>query len=103
MNSGVGSSGFADPERQQSGLPTPSVVELADLGGGERADRGARRERRFAFHGGSYSRLSHLMSAARWSLIAAVATMVVWGTNFAFVKYVLAEHRASVRSSSCAS
>jgi drug/metabolite transporter (DMT)-like permease len=29
------------------------------------------------------------MSAARWSLVAAVATMVVWGTNFPFVKYVL--------------
>lgn len=29
------------------------------------------------------------MSARRWSLIAAVVTMVVWGANFAFVKYVL--------------
>jgi len=28
-------------------------------------------------------------AAARWSLIAAVATMVAWGMNFAFVKYVL--------------
>lgn len=31
------------------------------------------------------------MSAARWSLIAAIATMAVWGVNFPFVKYVL-EH-----------
>ena len=31
------------------------------------------------------------MSAARWSLIAAIATMVVWGLNFPVVKYVL-EH-----------
>src|SRR5688572_11661497 len=29
------------------------------------------------------------MSGARWSLIAAVATMAAWGTNFPFVKYVL--------------
>jgi len=29
------------------------------------------------------------MSAARWSLIAAIATMAVWGINFSFVKYVL--------------
>ncbi len=29
------------------------------------------------------------MSAARWSLVAALATMVAWGMNFAFVKYVL--------------
>ena len=29
------------------------------------------------------------MSAARWSLIAALFTMFVWGVNFAFVKYVL--------------
>jgi drug/metabolite transporter (DMT)-like permease len=29
------------------------------------------------------------MSAARWSLIAAIATMAVWGVNFPFVKYVL--------------
>ena len=28
-------------------------------------------------------------AAARWSLIAAVGTMVAWGMNFAFVKYVL--------------
>ena len=28
-------------------------------------------------------------TAARWSLIAAVATMLAWGMNFAFVKYVL--------------
>ena len=31
------------------------------------------------------------MSTARWSLVAAIATMVAWGVNFAFVKYVL-EH-----------
>ena len=31
------------------------------------------------------------MSTARWSLVAAIATMLVWGVNFAFVKYVL-EH-----------
>jgi drug/metabolite transporter (DMT)-like permease len=31
------------------------------------------------------------MSTARWSLVAAIATMVAWGMNFAFVKYVL-EH-----------
>jgi len=30
-----------------------------------------------------------LETAARWSLIAAVVTMVAWGMNFAFVKYVL--------------
>lgn len=29
------------------------------------------------------------MSAQRWSLIAAVLTMVVWGMNFAFVKFLL--------------
>jgi drug/metabolite transporter (DMT)-like permease len=29
------------------------------------------------------------LSAARWSLIAAVGTMIAWGMNFAFVKYVL--------------
>jgi drug/metabolite transporter (DMT)-like permease len=29
------------------------------------------------------------MSTARWSLIAALATMLAWGMNFAFVKYVL--------------
>ena len=29
------------------------------------------------------------MSAQRWSLIAALLTMVVWGMNFAFVKYLL--------------
>src|SRR5258705_420359 len=29
------------------------------------------------------------MSHSRWSLIAAIVTMVVWGANFAFVKYVL--------------
>jgi drug/metabolite transporter (DMT)-like permease len=29
------------------------------------------------------------MSTARWSLIAALVTMVVWGANFAFVKHVL--------------
>src|SRR5688572_28555786 len=28
-------------------------------------------------------------TAARWSLVAAVGTMVAWGINFAFVKYVL--------------
>src|SRR5688572_17068716 len=28
-------------------------------------------------------------TAARWSLVAAVGTMVAWGMNFAFVKYVL--------------
>ena len=28
-------------------------------------------------------------AAARWSLVAAVATMLAWGMNFAFVKYVL--------------
>jgi drug/metabolite transporter (DMT)-like permease len=28
-------------------------------------------------------------TAARWSLIAAVGTMLAWGMNFAFVKYVL--------------
>jgi len=31
------------------------------------------------------------MSSARWSLIAALAMMVVWGANFAFVKHVLGE------------
>ena len=31
------------------------------------------------------------MSTARWSLVAAIATMVAWGVNFAFVKYLL-EH-----------
>ena len=29
------------------------------------------------------------MSHARWSLIAALFTMVLWGVNFAFVKYLL--------------
>src|SRR5258708_13389101 len=29
------------------------------------------------------------MSPARWSLVAALATMLAWGMNFAFVKYVL--------------
>ncbi len=29
------------------------------------------------------------MSHARLSLVAAIVTMVIWGTNFAFVKYVL--------------
>jgi drug/metabolite transporter (DMT)-like permease len=29
------------------------------------------------------------MSARRWSLLAALFTMVVWGMNFAFVKYLL--------------
>jgi drug/metabolite transporter (DMT)-like permease len=29
------------------------------------------------------------MSRSRWSLIAALATMLAWGMNFAFVKYVL--------------
>lgn len=29
------------------------------------------------------------LSAARWSLVAAVVTMAVWGVNFTFVKYVL--------------
>ena len=29
------------------------------------------------------------MSHARWSLVAAIFTMVVWGANFAFVKFVL--------------
>ena len=29
------------------------------------------------------------MSTARWSLIAALATMVAWGINFSFVKHVL--------------
>ena len=29
------------------------------------------------------------MSTARWSLIAALATMVAWGVNFSFVKHVL--------------
>ena len=29
------------------------------------------------------------MSQARWSLAAALFTMVLWGANFAFVKYVL--------------
>src|ERR671925_467315 len=29
------------------------------------------------------------MSHARWSFIAAIVTMVIWGANFAFVKYVL--------------
>jgi drug/metabolite transporter (DMT)-like permease len=28
-------------------------------------------------------------TAARWSLVAAVGTMVAWGMNFAFVKYLL--------------
>jgi drug/metabolite transporter (DMT)-like permease len=31
------------------------------------------------------------MSRARWSLVAAIAMMAVWGTNFAFVKHVLGE------------
>ena len=31
------------------------------------------------------------MTAARWSLIAALCMMVIWGANFAFVKYVLGE------------
>ena len=31
------------------------------------------------------------MSRARWSLLAAIAMMGVWGANFAFVKYVLGE------------
>jgi drug/metabolite transporter (DMT)-like permease len=31
------------------------------------------------------------MSSARWSLIAALGTMVAWGVNFSFVKHVL-EH-----------
>src|SRR6267142_3802210 len=29
------------------------------------------------------------MSAQRWSLVAALCTMVLWGVNFAFVKYLL--------------
>src|SRR5205814_9543595 len=29
------------------------------------------------------------MSRYRWSLVAALATMLAWGMNFAFVKYVL--------------
>ena len=29
------------------------------------------------------------MSARRWSLVAALCTMVLWGVNFAFVKYLL--------------
>ena len=29
------------------------------------------------------------MSRDRWSLVAVVATMVVWGLNFPFVKHVL--------------
>ena len=31
------------------------------------------------------------MPAARWSLIAALCMMVIWGANFAFVKHVLGE------------
>ncbi len=34
---------------------------------------------------------SHSETVARWSLIAAVAMMVVWGVNFTFVKVVLDE------------
>jgi len=29
------------------------------------------------------------MSARRWSLVAALFTMFLWGANFAFVKYLL--------------
>ncbi|MEA3195038.1 MAG: hypothetical protein QOD26_3371, partial [Betaproteobacteria bacterium] len=29
------------------------------------------------------------MSSARWSLVAALVTMVIWGANFSFVKHVL--------------
>src|SRR5688572_32273629 len=31
------------------------------------------------------------MSRDRWSLLAVVATMVVWGLNFPFVKHVLGQ------------
>jgi drug/metabolite transporter (DMT)-like permease len=31
----------------------------------------------------------HAMTLQRWSLVAAIATMVAWGMNFAFVKHVL--------------
>jgi len=33
----------------------------------------------------------HSPGATRWSLIAAVAIMAVWGVNFAVTKYVLGE------------
>src|SRR5688500_7716386 len=55
--------GLAGPEGEQPGHADAEVVDLADPGGGEGADRGARRERRFAFHGRSYSMLPDVMDS----------------------------------------
>src|SRR6185503_21159942 len=50
--------GLADPERQYVAAADALVVQLADLRGGERAHRGARRKRVFGFHRVGYSRLA---------------------------------------------
>src|SRR3954462_15600496 len=88
MNSGVGSSGSPTQNARMSLRPRPSlynsrILEEASAWTAAHAPSGVSNfMRRTILDCGQ-------MSHARWSLIAALVTMVLWGVNFAFVKYLL--------------
>src|SRR5688500_10514341 len=85
MKSGVGSSGSPTQKASTFGLPRPSLYSsrIFDAVSARTAGRATMPE----------GRDSDFMNRVilDWSLVAAVGTMVAWGMNFAFVKYIL-EH-----------
>src|SRR3982751_6704962 len=89
MNSGVGSSRSPAPKARVFLRPRPSlyssrILEEASAWTAARAPSGVSNFMRHTILDCGH------MSHARWSLIAALVTMVLWGVNFAFVKYLLA-------------
>src|SRR3954469_15721218 len=92
MNSGVGWSGSPTQNARTSGLPSPSltssrILEALSARTAGRAESGE------AAGISSFMAPPILdlgkMTRQNWALAAALSTMLAWGMNFAFVKYVL--------------
>src|SRR5436853_5776275 len=88
MKPGVGASGSPTQNGSTSGLPRPSLTSsrIFEAPSARTAGRADNVVSLFI----SPSILdSEGMSKERWALAAALATMVAWGMNFVFVKYIL--------------
>src|SRR5437762_10895930 len=92
MNCGVGWSGSPTQNGSTSGLPSPSFTSsrIFDAVSARTAARAASCGGRGVslFMEGSILD-SGQMKKEQWALAAAIGTMVAWGMNFAFVKYIL--------------
>src|SRR3954468_23243609 len=92
MNCGVGSSGSPTQKGSTSGLPRPSLTSSRILEA-VRARTAARAKSGETSGVSSFMARPILdlgkMTKQNWALAAALSTMMAWGMNFAFVKYVL--------------